>query len=264
MARNLIRQLLSDGKPTLGTHVLIPWPRLIEVIGNTEAFDYIEYVSEYSTFNIEQLENFGRAIDLFPKMSSMIKVEEQLRGYVATRAVDSGIESVLFTDCRSAEDVRQCVRLIRAETPEDGGVHGFGIRRLITGVNPVSGAGWVERMRQIVIAVMIEKKTAMEELEEILAIKGVDMVQFGPGDYGISIGRPGYRGPEVLGKQMDMVKMALDRGIAPRVELGGYQQAQPFIDAGVRHFCMGTDLRVLSSWSEEHSKGIKELIAKAK
>jgi len=29
-------------------------------------FDYIEYIAEYSTYNIEQFENFGRAIELFP------------------------------------------------------------------------------------------------------------------------------------------------------------------------------------------------------
>ena len=49
---------------------------MAELIGLTGAFDYIEYVGEYSTFTTEQLENFGRAIDLFPDMSSMMKVEE--------------------------------------------------------------------------------------------------------------------------------------------------------------------------------------------
>ncbi|MFC1899055.1 HpcH/HpaI aldolase/citrate lyase family protein [Chloroflexota bacterium] len=261
MASNLLRQLLEDGKPTLGTHVLNPWPRLIEVIGNTEAFDYIEYVSEYSTYDIEQLENLGRAIQLFPKMSCMIKVEEQLRGFLTTRALDSGIESILFTDCRSAEDVRDCIRLVRAETPEDGGIHGAGNRRARIYASP---AEWVKQMREAVVAVMIEKKTAMDELEEILAIKGLDMVQFGPGDYSISIGMAGQgRDPKVQGAQKDMIKMAQDRGIVPRVEIGGYQQAQPWIDLGVKHFCMGNDLRILGGWCEEHSKGIKELIAKA-
>jgi len=38
---------------------------------------------------------------------------------------------------------------------------------------------------------MIEKKSAMQNLDEILSVEGVDMVQFGPSDYSISIGKPG-------------------------------------------------------------------------
>ena len=35
----------------------IPWPRLVEVIGHTASFDYIEYIGEYSNFTTEDLEN---------------------------------------------------------------------------------------------------------------------------------------------------------------------------------------------------------------
>lgn len=123
MRKNRLRELLSEGKPTVGTHVITPWPGMVEVIGQSGAFDYIEYVGEYSPFDLELLDNFGRAVELFPDMSSMMKVEEQTRGFIATRAIDAGIQNVLFTDCRSADEVRECVRLVRPETPEAGGTH---------------------------------------------------------------------------------------------------------------------------------------------
>ncbi len=259
MKNNRLRELLNEGKPTLGTHVLIPWPRIVEAIGLSDAFDYIEYVGEYSTFTMEQLENFGRAIELFPKMSSMIKVEEQGRGLIATRAIDAGIQNVLFTDCRSAEDVRECIRFVRAETPEAGGIHGAGMRRAVLGSNPVE---WVKAMDDVVIAFMIEKKGAMENLEEILSIKGVDMLQFGPGDYSISIGKPGQaRSPEVQKKQREMIELALKKGVAPRVEIGSFEQAKPFIEMGVRHFCTGWDIMTVALWCRQQAEGMRELLA---
>ena len=188
MKSNRLRELLNAGKPTLGTHMNIPWPRLVEVIGHTSAFDYVEYVAEYSTFTIEQFENFGRAIELFSDMSSMIKVEEQTRGFIAQRAIDAGIQNVLFSDCRDAKEVRECIRLVRSETPEAGGSHGCGARRIALGSNAKE---WVEAMNNVVIAFMIEKRSAMDNLEEILSVKGIDMVQFGSNDYSISIGKPG-------------------------------------------------------------------------
>ena len=122
MKKNIIRELLNEGKPTLGTHVITPRLEMVEVIGQSKAFDYIEYVGEYSPFDLELLDNFGRAVELFPEMSSMMIVEEQTKAFIATRAIDAGIQNVLFTDCRSADDVRDCVKVVRPETPEAGEV----------------------------------------------------------------------------------------------------------------------------------------------
>ncbi len=261
MKRNRLRELLNEGKPTLGTHVITPWPGIVEVIGHSGAFDYIEYVGEYSPFSLEQLDNFGRAIELFPNLSSMMKVEEQTRGFIAMRAIDAGIQSVLFTDCRSAEDVRECIRLVRPETPEAGGIHGAGSRRNVGYVLEGGSAAWAKAMNDVVIAIMIEKKGAMENLEEILSVKGVDMVQFGPSDYSISVGKPGQaRSPEIQKIERDMIELALKKGVAPRVETAGFEQAKPYIEMGVRHFCVGTDLRVIYGWCQQQAEGMRELL----
>ena len=109
MKPNKLRQLLNEDKPTIGTHVICAWPGLVEIIGQSGAFDYVEFVAEYSPLSLDQMERWGRTIELFPDMSSMIKVEESMRAWVAPRAIDSGIQNVLFADARSAEDVRECV-----------------------------------------------------------------------------------------------------------------------------------------------------------
>jgi len=262
MKRNRLRELLNEGKPTLGTHVITPWPGIVEVIGHSGVFDYIEYVGEYSPFSLEQLDNFGRTIELFPNMSSMMKVEEQARGFIATRAIDAGIQNVLFADCRSAEAVRECIRLVRPETPESGGTHGCSMRRNVGYVLEVGSEAWTKAMNDVVIAIMIEKKGAMENLEEILSVKGVDMVQFGPGDYSITIGKPGQRqDPEVQKAEQDMIELALKKGVNPRVEIASFEQAKPYVEMGVRHFCIGTDLKVIYGWCQQQAAGMQKLLA---
>ena len=264
MKRNRLRELLNEGKPTMGTHVLIPWPGIVEVIGHSGAFDYIEYVGEYSSFSLEQLDNFGRAVELFPNISAMMKVEEQTRGFIAQRAIDAGIQNVLFTDCRSAEDVRKCIRLVRPETPEAGGIHGTSMRRNAGYVLEGGSEAWVKAMNEVVIAIMIEKKGAVENLDEILSIRGVDMVQFGPNDYAISIGKPGQgASPEVQKAHRYMIEKALAKGVAPRVEIARFEQAKPFIEMGVRHFCIGWDIGVIFEWCRQQAAGMKELLIKS-
>lgn len=261
MKKNRLRELLNEGKPTLGTHVLSTWPGVIEVIGYTGAFDYIEYVGEYSPFSLEQMDNFGRAIELFPNMSSMMKVEEQTRGFIAARALDAGIQNVLFTDCRSANDVRDCIRFVRSETPEAGGVHGYGMRRSTGYGGAATLEEWTKAMDDVVIAIMIEKKGAIENLEEILSVKGVDMVQFGPSDYSISIGKPGQRGdPAIQDAHKKMIELALKKGVAPRVEIGDFEQAKTYVEMGVRHFCIGWDTMIIGMWCRRQAEGMRELL----
>ncbi len=263
MKVNRLRELLNEGKPTIGTHVIIPWPGIVEVIGQTGAFDYIEYVGEYSPFSLELLDNLGRAIELYPEMSSMMKVEEQTAGFIASRSIDAGIQNVLFTDCRSAAEVKTCVQYVKPETPESGGVHGAGMRRNVGYVTYSGSEAWVDAMNDVVIAIMIEKKGAMENLDAILDVAGVDMVQFGPADYSISIGKPGQAGsPEVQQAHRDMIELALKKGVAPRVEVASFEQTKAYLDMGVRHFCIGWDLGILYGWCRQQAKGMAELLEK--
>jgi 4-hydroxy-2-oxoheptanedioate aldolase len=260
MKPNRLRQLLQEGKPTLGTHLVGPWPGMVEVIGHSGVFDYIEYVGEYSPFSLEGLDNFARAVELFPGMSAMMKVEEQTRGFIAQRAIDSGIQNVLFTDVRSAADVRECVRFVRSEAPWAGGIHGCGMRRNAGYVLEGGSEAWCKAMDEVVVAVMIEKKGAIEDLDAILDVPGLDMVQFGPSDYSISVGKPGQgRDPQVQADHHKMIKRALEKGIHPRVELGSFEQAKPYLDIGVRDFCVGWDVAILFSWCKQQGKFIADL-----
>ena len=49
MRANPIRNLLDQGKPTLATHIHTVWPNVVEVLGHTGQYDYVEFVAEYGT-----------------------------------------------------------------------------------------------------------------------------------------------------------------------------------------------------------------------
>ena len=91
MRRNKLRELMDAGKPSLGTHIHSPWPSIIEMVGQSGMFDYVEYVAEYAPYDLHTMDNLGRAIDLFDEMSAMIKIEQGPRAYLASRAMGAGI-----------------------------------------------------------------------------------------------------------------------------------------------------------------------------
>src|SRR5712692_3811541 len=261
MRRNRLRELLRAGRPTLGTHIHSAWPAVVELAGHAGVFDYVEFAGEYAPYDLFALENLGRAVNTFDHISAMFKVEQQPRTYLAVRAIGSGIQNVLFADPRTPDDVRECVRSVRAETPEAGGIHGVGMRRDVGYVVDVGSPAFVQALDDAVVAVMIEKASAVESLEAMLSVKGVDMVQFGPADYSMSIGLAGqWSHPRVVEAERRMIRAALGLGIAPRVEISHPEQAKPYLDLGVRHFCMGWDVEVLFEWFKREGETMRKIL----
>jgi 2-keto-3-deoxy-L-rhamnonate aldolase RhmA len=262
MRVNKLRGLLGNDQPSVATHIHSTWPSVVEVLGHTGFYDYVEFVAEYAPFDLHDLDHLCRAAELHD-LGTMIKVDQEPRAFLAQRAIGSGFQSVLFADCRSAEEVRQCVRAVRPDTPQDDGTYGANMRRFAY-MGYGGGADYVQALRDIVVVVMIEKRGAVEQLEEILSLPGVDMIQWGPADYTMSIGRAGERGlPEVKAVERRVIETALKMGVPPRAEIGSVDQAKYYLDLGVRHFCIGTDIGILFDWWKRNGDQMRQVLAEA-
>ena len=65
MRHNHLRELLRAGKPSLGTHVISPWPAIYELVGRSGAFDYVEFVAEEAPFDLDLgVRRFSMGTDL--------------------------------------------------------------------------------------------------------------------------------------------------------------------------------------------------------
>ncbi len=259
MRKNTFRELLNADKPTVGTHIHTTWPSIVEAIGHTGLYDYVEFVGEYGPFDLHDLDNLCRAAELH-NISTMIKVDQEPRGFIAQRAIGSGFQSVLYADCQNVEDVKECVRTTRADTPEDGGSYGVATRRF-SYMGYGGGPEYVQALRDVVNVIMIEKKGTVDNLEEVLSVEGVDMIQWGGSDYSMSIGMVGQRGAPEIGEAHDRVfKTAIKMGVPPRAEIGSADDTKRYLDMGVRHFCIGTDISILYSWWREHGDGVRKAL----
>jgi 2-keto-3-deoxy-L-rhamnonate aldolase RhmA len=259
---NKLRALLNAGQPTIGTRVHSTWPSVVETIGHTGMFDYVEFLAQYAPFDLYALDNFCRAVELFD-VSAMIKIDHEPRRFLAQRAIGAGFQSVLFADCTTVEDARECVRAVRPDTPEDGGFYGAAMRRFAY-MGYSGGPEYVQALQDIVVVLMIEKKAAVDHLEEILSVDGIDMLQWGPADYSMSIGRPGaWNDPEVRAVERRVIETALKMGVPPRAEIGSVNQAKYYLDLGVRHFSLGTDLSILYGWLKQNGENLRKVISEA-
>ena len=138
----------------------------------------------------------------------MIKLDQEPRTWLAQRAIGAGFQSVLFADIRTADDARDCVRAVRPDTPQaaastappTGGTAYWG---------QAGTADYIGALKEIVVVADDREAPAVEQLDEILAVPGIDMIQWGPADYAMSIGRPGgWYDPDVREVERDVLASA--------------------------------------------------------
>src|SRR5437764_475164 len=233
MRENRLRTLLREGKPTLGTRVQSVWPTISELVGRSQNFDYVEFLAEYAPNDLYALDNLARAIELSPNFTWLIKIERSAQAHIAVRAMAAGIQNVLFTDVRSAANAEDCLRAVKPEIPGSVGTHGNDAGRVAIGGVPEL----VQRHQDAVVVLMIEKKGAVENLEAILRVPGVDMVQFGPSDYSMSLGLAGQRQhPAVVEAYEHTINTAIKMGVRPRAEISTPDEAEYYLNLGVRDF----------------------------
>jgi 2-keto-3-deoxy-L-rhamnonate aldolase RhmA len=258
---NTLRAKLSAGRPTIGTHYLSSDPDQPEIIGDTGLFDYAEFSAEYSTFDMQLLYHMARAGQC-ADLPLMIKLDQESQGFWAQAALGAGFKAVLFTDVRTADDVAACHRVIRADTPEAGGLMGVKLRRpIISGYDPEA---YLADLASIVFVIMIEKGLAVEHLDEVLSAaqhQGVDLTQWGPADFGLSRGQPGLmHRPEIRPFEELVIRKSLEHGVPPRIEIGEVEQAKRYVDLGVRHFCIGWDRFIYRAGLQRIGEGMRRLV----
>lgn len=262
LRRNRLRQILKEGGTSVATRIESTWPTIVEVVGSTGHYDYVEFVAEYAPYNLSDFENICRAAELY-RMGSMIKVDFQNRAYVAQKAIASGFQAVLLVDHKTPEEVKESIHVLKPDTPEDMGRFGYPNSRWIGYQPHKPQMDYANMVRETVIALMIEKKEVMDNIEEVCSIPGVDMVQFGPSDYSMSMGlNMADHLEECKEVERRMIQTALRYGVQPRCEINTAEESLYYKELGVRHFCLGDELRNNTNYWNKTGEALRRLMYK--
>ena len=258
--QNTFRKTLEKGRPTIGTHFLFADPDIAELIGDIGFFDYAEFAAEYSVLDMQLLYHLARAAQC-SNLPLMIKLDQEGQGFWAQAAIGAGFQAILFTDIRSPGDIEICHSSIKADTPGVGGRMGVKIRR--PALSSYLPDDYLDDLGSIVFCIMLEKGEAIDNLESVLEQakkKGVDMVQWGPADYGLSKGKPKLMFEESIRPIEEMViAKCIEYGVSPRIEIAEVEEAKRYIDMGVRHFCIGWDRFILHAGLTRVGEGLRKL-----
>ena len=173
--QNPVKRALLERKVTLGTWIQLGHPAIAEILGNA-GFDWIAADCEHTDIGIQGYTDLLRG--MYGRGSvPLVRVREN--STMAIRQVlDAGAKGVIVPLVNTAEEARRAVAVARFP-PQ--GIRGFAFFRANDwGVNFDEYAQ--NANRETVIVVMIETKEAIENIDAILAVDGVDGVLIGPYD----------------------------------------------------------------------------------
>jgi 4-hydroxy-2-oxoheptanedioate aldolase len=184
MVENALRATWSRGEAARGAWLSIPSTLSAEAIARL-GFDYVCLDMQHGVVP------YAAAVEMVLAIhhGGSVPLARVPSNDFATinRVLDAGALGVIVPMIESAADARAAVRACRYPP---AGARSFGGAR----ASVMFGPGYFEAANAEVLCIpMIETRGALDDLDAILAVPGVDAVYVGPNDLALSLGqRPGY------------------------------------------------------------------------
>jgi 4-hydroxy-2-oxoheptanedioate aldolase len=178
-----LRTRLRTSAPLIASFVETPHRAVSQVMG-TIGYDVLIPDGEHAAFSPRDIEEVIVGADL-AGVPSLVRVPANTPSTIG-HALDSGAAGVLVPLVNTAEAAHTAAQLSRYP-PEGRRGAGPG-RATIYGLRREEAIA--NAREETVVAIQIETRVAVENLDEILAVDGVDLVFVGPNDLSHSLGRP--------------------------------------------------------------------------
>ncbi len=237
-----LKATLKEGGRVFGTMIAVGRSvRWIPALADS-GLDYVIIDTEHNPRSRAEL---GDYLTMFNTtgVAPIVRIPVPDSHYV-TMAIDAGAHGILAPYCETVEEVREVVAAAKWRP-----LKGEAVRRLMeTGehVSDASRAYLEQRNRNSVAIIGVESVAAVNALEQLLDVPGIDGIFVGPNDLSISLGAPDqYDNPEYQATVKHIIDTSEARGIPVLVHHQTTELSSYWISQGARFVLHGTDRRAL-------------------
>ncbi len=184
MKKSTLKIKLKNSQLTVGSWITLPDTAIAEIMARS-GFDWLTVDMEHSVITLDKAQELIRVIELCG-VSALVRVGENNPNLIK-RVMDAGAHGVIVPMVNSSDDAQNAVSSVKYPPM---GLRGVGLAR-------AQGYGlcfneykeWLNK--NSIVIVQIEHIKAVENLEDILSVPGVDGFIVGPYDLSGSLGKPG-------------------------------------------------------------------------
>lgn len=235
---NRIKQALQAGQTVAGTMVVeIRQPAVMQLLANA-GFDFVIIDNEHGAFNLETIADLSRTA-IYVGLTPIVRIPDLTYPYVA-QTLDAGAQGIMAPRITEPEQVRQAVQMMKyPPLGQRGNALSRGYTNFKSG--PV-GDVMAAVNEQTMLIVQIETRPALENLEQIITIPGVDAALIGPNDLSIALGVPGQLESSTLHTAIShTIATCQQHGVTPALHMNEVNLAVYWVKQGMRLISVGSE-----------------------
>jgi 2-keto-3-deoxy-L-rhamnonate aldolase RhmA len=251
----VLKEKLKSGGLTLGSWITLGHPAIAEIMANA-GFDWVVVDLEHSVISIDVAGDLIRTIDLCgvaPLVRLTSNDPDQIK-----RVMDAGAHGIVVPMVNTPDDA---IRAVGATRYAPAGFRGVGLGRA-HGYGAAFQDYLTWQRNGPVVIVQIEHKDAIDRLDEILAVPGVDGLIIGPYDLSCSMGIPGEFGHAAFVNAMKRIREAGHRrgcAVGLHIVEPDLQQLEQTVRDGYNFIAYSVDIRMLDACVRQGIAKSKEL-----
>lgn len=258
--KNPVKARLEAGDVALGMSVRLSRSADVARIAKTTGHDFIFIDIQHSLFNLETIGHLAQTA-LAIGVAPVVRVRS-VNDPDVSLLLDNGVTGIVFPDVNNAADARKAVDTARfapiGKRSVSGGYPIFDFRSM-----PLSESVPLLNEATLVVC-MIETVEGLNNVEEIAAVDGIDVLHVGANDLLANMGKPGrFDDPEIVAAQERVISVARTNG--KHAGCGGNRdierQAQ-FIRKGAQFVTTQTDIAFLSAAASQWTRGVRDALAR--
>jgi 4-hydroxy-2-oxoheptanedioate aldolase len=241
LPRNEFKRALAEGRPQFGLWTSLSGSYAIEAVAGA-GFDWLMLDTEHSPNDLETV-LAGLQVVAAYRSQAVVRVPANDRVTIK-RFLDIGAQTLLLPQVESAAEARAAVAATRYPPAGERGVGGTTRATRFGRVADYAARAHEE----LCVIVQVESALALERLDEIVAVDGVDAVFVGPADLHASMGHVGQtRHPDVAPLIDEALRRIRAAGKAPGTILtGDAADVERWLALGTLFVAVGSDLGLLA------------------
>lgn len=250
--KKLLR-MMNNGECVYGPFMKTGDPAFVEVVGYS-GFDFVILDLEHGPSNELLLQNLirGAQIANLCPIVRVSKLDEVLIG----KALDVGAEGIQIPQITSSKDAVLAVKASKFSPLGERGVCRF-VRA--ANYSAMDRFQYFSESNGNLVILQLEGKEAIDNLDEILAVSGIDVIFIGPYDLSQSLGMTGdVNHPLVEEKMRYIIKKASEKGILTGTFVDTVEAAKKWRNVGVSYISYSVDVGIFYETCKNLISNIRE------
>jgi 4-hydroxy-2-oxoheptanedioate aldolase len=258
LKENKVKRALKRGEVAIGSMISgIRSPQIARMFG-AAGWDFFAIDTEHGPFDMETVADLCtvvRAEDVVP----LVRVPDKDYHHLA-RPLDNGALGLVCPRVETREQVEHIIRSVKYYPLGTRGATLSGIHTAYAGVQHEEYMKWAND--ETLIVIQIETKRAVDSIEELVSVAGVDATWIGPFDLSQTLCIPGqFHHPQMVECYERVIEACNKHGVAPGIHLQDMDWMKEWIRRGMRLVTFKTDVNLLMGAAREATAALRSWVS---